>query len=54
MLAGGAIALAQSADEQPKPERQSWSFYGPFGMFDQAQLQRGFQVYKEVCSNCHA
>ena len=24
-----------------------------FGNFDQAQLQRGFQVYKEVCSNCH-
>jgi cytochrome c1 len=53
MLAGGAIALAQSEDEQPKPERQTWSFYGPFGLFDQAQLQRGFQVYKEVCSNCH-
>ena len=32
---------------------QSWSFYGVFGKFDQAQLQRGFQVYKEVCSNCH-
>ena len=25
-----------------------------FGVYDQAQLQRGFQVYKEVCSNCHA
>jgi len=27
---------------------------GPFGTFDRAQLQRGFQVYKEVCSACHA
>lgn len=27
---------------------------GPFGKFDQRQLQRGFQVYKEVCSNCHS
>ena len=26
----------------------------PFGTFDHAQLQRGFQVYKEVCSNCHS
>jgi len=27
---------------------------GPFGRFDQQQLQRGFQVYKEVCSACHS
>jgi len=27
---------------------------GPFGKFDRAQLQRGFQVYKEVCSTCHS
>ena len=27
---------------------------GPFGKFDMQQVQRGFQVYKEVCSNCHA
>ena len=27
---------------------------GPFGHFDQKQLQRGFQVYKEVCSACHS
>jgi len=40
--------------EQPNPPRQSWSFYGPFGKFNQAQLQRGFQVYREVCSNCHS
>lgn len=36
------------------PHRQAWSFYGPFGKFDQAQLQRGFKIYKEVCSNCHS
>jgi cytochrome c1 len=54
LVAGAAGAAAQdAADEQPKPPRQSWSFYGVFGTFDQAQLQRGFQVYKEVCSNCH-
>ncbi len=31
-----------------------WSFAGFFGTFDQAQLQRGYQVYKEVCSACHS
>ena len=47
------FALAQE-DEQPKPPRQDWSFAGMFGTYNQAQLQRGFQVYREVCSNCHA
>ena len=31
----------------------SFSFEGPFGTFDQNQLQRGLQVYTEVCSSCH-
>jgi ubiquinol-cytochrome c reductase cytochrome c1 subunit len=47
-------AAAGEAQEAPKPARQDWSFYGPFGKFDQPQLQRGFQVYREVCSNCHS
>jgi ubiquinol-cytochrome c reductase cytochrome c1 subunit len=33
---------------------QEWTFSGPFGTFDKAQLQRGFQVYKEVCGACHS
>ena len=33
--------------------RQQWSFAGIFGSFDNNQLQRGFKVYKEVCSSCH-
>ncbi|WP_036260963.1 cytochrome c1 [Methylocapsa aurea] len=36
------------------PKRQAWSFYGPFGKFDQAQLQRGLQVFREVCATCHS
>ena len=51
--AGAYGAFSQDDAEQPKPERQSWSFSGLFGVYDPAQLQRGFQVYKEVCSNCH-
>jgi len=35
------------------PEQQ-WSFNGVFGKFDKEQVQRGFQVYKEVCSSCHS
>ncbi len=31
-----------------------WSFSGPFGTFDRASAQRGFEIYKEVCSNCHS
>ncbi|GGC92119.1 cytochrome c1 [Chelatococcus reniformis] len=35
------------------PPPISWSFAGPFGTFDQQQLQRGFKVYREVCASCH-
>lgn len=35
------------------PHHASFSFDGPFGRFDRQQLQRGFQVYKEVCAACH-
>jgi ubiquinol-cytochrome c reductase cytochrome b/c1 subunit len=37
----------------PPPPRQKWSFSGPFGTYDMAQLQRGFRVYREVCATCH-
>ena len=40
--------------EDNEPVRQSWTFSGVFGGYDQAQLQRGFQVWRQVCSNCHA
>ncbi|HZW14760.1 MAG TPA: cytochrome c1, partial [Brevundimonas sp.] len=30
-----------------------FSFEGPFGTFDQGQLQRGYKVYREVCASCH-
>jgi ubiquinol-cytochrome c reductase cytochrome c1 subunit len=47
-------AAAFAASEEPTPPKQNWSFQGPLGTFDRAALQRGFQVYKEVCSACHA
>jgi ubiquinol-cytochrome c reductase cytochrome b/c1 subunit len=45
-------ALAQ--EHQTPPPRVSWSFAGPFGKYNEAQLQRGFKVYREVCSACHS
>ncbi|MCW5699356.1 MAG: cytochrome c1 [Rhodospirillales bacterium] len=41
--AGGTLAPAQK-----------WSFGGVFGTFDRGDLQRGLQVYRSVCSNCHS
>jgi ubiquinol-cytochrome c reductase cytochrome c1 subunit len=56
-LMGGALALAAVtgavAQEIPEPAKQDWSFYGAFGTYDRAALQRGFQVYREVCAACH-
>ena len=54
MVGLGAVAPAlASADEMSVP-RETWSFAGMTGHFDKPQLQRGYRVYKEVCSNCHS
>ncbi len=56
MLAGTfALSPAMAAGGEPGPEikRQDWSFNGFNGKYNKAQLQRGFGVYKEVCSACH-
>jgi ubiquinol-cytochrome c reductase cytochrome c1 subunit len=45
-------ALSATTHEEPKP--LDWTFSGPVGKFDPAQLQRGYKVYREVCSACHA
>ena len=45
-------ALAQDHDTELPPKNR-WSFAGPFGKFDQGQLQRGLKVYREVCQVCH-
>lgn len=56
-LAAGLLAVsvtARAAGESEKPTKQHWSFAGMFGQYDRAQLQRGFQVYREVCQACHS
>jgi cytochrome c1 len=58
MLAGAVVALVKPAAAQEAapaaPPRLHWSFAGPFGKYDVGQLQRGFKVYHDVCSNCHS
>ena len=53
VLALPSVSHAQG-HEAPFLPPQGWSFDGLFGTFDRASMQRGFQVYKEVCSNCHS
>ena len=45
LAAGGNDVVLRQAD---------WSFSGPFGTFDKASMQRGFQAYTEVCAGCHS
>jgi len=51
LLAAGAGTAATT--EAPLKDVH-WSFEGPFGLYDQEQLQRGYKVYREVCSACHS
>lgn len=48
----GAPAFADTTQKELKDVH--WSFEGPLGKFDQEQLQRGYKVYHDVCSNCHS
>jgi len=49
---GAAPAAAKTSAAEPKDVH--FSYDGPLGKFDQATLQRGYKVYAEVCSSCHA
>jgi cytochrome c1 len=44
--------MAQTEVEPPL-KSVAWGFESPLGTYDRASLQRGFQVFKEVCSTCH-
>ncbi|MEW7006393.1 cytochrome c1 [Lentilitoribacter sp. EG35] len=50
------VGAASAASEFPieHPKELDWSFAGPFGHYDQGQLQRGLKVYVEVCAACHS
>ncbi|MEM7237219.1 MAG: cytochrome c1 [Pseudomonadota bacterium] len=49
LLPGSAFAAGAGGHVDDVP----FSFEGPFGTFDKFQLQRGFQVFHEVCAGCH-
>jgi len=51
-LATGAVAIA--AGTEAHPPHKHWHFQGPFGTYDRAAAQRGYQVYAEVCAACHS
>ena len=56
LLASTAVVSGAFAVDTTKlpPKDEKFSFEGPFGTYDRGALQRGFQVYKEVCAACHA
>jgi ubiquinol-cytochrome c reductase cytochrome c1 subunit len=57
VAAVGLVAVASpalAAGEARHPRSGNFSFEGPFGTFDQGQLQRGYKVYREVCAACHS
>jgi len=47
------FAVPAHAAEGVAPPKQVWPHHGMTGTYDKAALQRGFQVYKEVCAACH-
>jgi ubiquinol-cytochrome c reductase cytochrome c1 subunit len=63
MLYSLALGIVAYVNDEPVPHLPyadpvepvgGWSFDGPLGTWDYAQLQRGYQVYKEVCAACHS
>lgn len=50
----GLAVPAFAAGGGNTPAAQNWSFDGPLGTFDRGELQRGYQVYKDVCAACHS
>ncbi|MEK6733738.1 MAG: cytochrome c1 [Pseudomonadota bacterium] len=52
VLVASGIVIANTDNLTPK--KLKWSFDGMFGTFDRSSIQRGFQVYKEVCAACHS
>jgi ubiquinol-cytochrome c reductase cytochrome c1 subunit len=49
-----ASGLVIASSDSLKPKKLKWGFEGMLGTFDRSSVQRGFQVYKEVCSACHS
>jgi ubiquinol-cytochrome c reductase cytochrome c1 subunit len=50
----GSVCAQEIDTHAREPKHVEFEFEGPFGTYDRAALQRGFQVYKEVCAACHS
>ena len=50
----GISDISYSEENKTELLKSNWSFKGVFGTFDRSSLQRGYQVYQEVCSGCHS
>lgn len=50
----GSAAPAAASEGGAKIPTTHWSFNGPLGTYDRGELQRGWQVYREVCAACHS
>ena len=53
VASGMALPGTALAEVETEIEDVSFSYEGPFGTYDRLQLQRGFQVFQEVCAACH-
>jgi len=57
-LSAGAAAVwgesVAAAESEQHPPHRHWHFEGPFGTYDRAAAQRGYQVYADVCAACHS
>lgn len=54
VFAAGLLAAPAMAAEEPAMPNMGWSFDKIFGTYDLGAAQRGFQIYANVCSNCHS
>jgi cytochrome c1 len=53
-LAVAGFGTAHAAGDTPEAPDHDWKHTGVFGTFDRSELQRGFQVFQEVCASCHS
>ena len=54
VMALAALGIGAASAETPELPHHEWHFQGPFGTYDRAAAQRGYQVYANVCSACHS
>ncbi len=53
-IAFAALGVGAATAQEASPPSHEWGFQGPFGTYDRAAAQRGYQVYANVCSACHS